>query len=205
MYRAFLLCSCFFPWFLPSHNILAFQKWHRDLWICCWPFKRSIHLCISLSLFIEMNGNWCQTLPLQTSIFGRWAERSYSVLYFTPLNNLSPWHSTLGKYHGSERFISNVIIYCSHTASKLPCHQESPGPFPWSTALPHYSTSYLTTYFWAHLHARKSGFLSPGGLAGTLQSDSSCTQTSDTQLPKETYQRSHVNDSLGNFTSISVD
>lgn len=137
------------------------------------------------------------------SIFGRWEERSCSTLYFTQLNNLPLWHSTLGKYimPMKEYFLMSLSAAATQYLNSPIIKRV---PFQWYRALSHYTPSYRTTYFWAHLHACKSGFLSPGELAGTLWSDSSCPWTLDTLLPMKSCQRNHVDCSLGNFTFISV-
>lgn len=129
------------------------------------------------------------------SIFGRWEERTCSVLYFTQLNNVPSWHSTQGKYIMPLKDWKDSFLRSLST----PAIQHLPSPSIrrvqaplQSSALLHYTTSYLTTYFRTHLYACKSGFLSPGELAGTLRSDSSCPWTLDTLLPMKSQERNHV-------------
>lgn len=93
-------------------------------------------------------------------------------------------------YYASERFFSNVIIFSSHTALNPPSTRRVQAPV--HSVVPHYTTSYLMAYFWAHLYACQSGFLSPRELAGILRSDSSCPWTLDTLLPMKSRQRNHV-------------
>lgn len=67
--------------------------------MCCWPFKRSIHLHVRHFLILWNGWKLMPNFPsASVSIFRRKEERSCSVLYFTQLNNEPSWHRSPGKY-----------------------------------------------------------------------------------------------------------
>lgn len=121
----------------------------------------------------EMNGHYAKlSLSKHKHFWKVRGQKLFSVIFYT-IRQPVTWTQYSRKIDcASERFFSNAIIYSSHTAPKLCFHQEGPGPFAQCETLP-YCTTYLTTYFWAHLYACKCRFLSPGEPTGILWSDSS--------------------------------
>lgn len=174
--------------------------------MCCWPFKRSIHLHVRHFLILWNGWKLMPNFPsASVSIFRRKEERSCSVLYFTQLNNEPSWHRSPGKYIMSLRdsFLRSLSTPATQGLPFPPVRRvQSP---LYSAELYHITPFLSHNLFRAHLHACKSGVLSLGELVGTPWSDSSHPWTLDTLLPWKSHQGCQLIHSLGNSTFISVD